>query len=82
MPYIDRVNRIEIDDNGLEAVYNIGGLNYFITTSILKYLGDVESYTRYNEIIGLLEAIKQEFWDRKVRPYEQEKCKLNGDVYK
>lgn len=81
MPYIDQTNRKEIDECGLEAVYSIGGLNYFITTSILNYLGDVESYTRYNEIIGLLDAIKMEFWDRRVRPYEDKKIKENTDVY-
>lgn len=81
MPYIDQTNRKEIDECGLDAVYNIGGLNYFITTSILKYLGDVPSYKRYNEILGVLEAIKLEFYRKVISKYEDEKCKLNGDVY-
>lgn len=81
MPYIDKTNRREIDACGPDAVYNIGGLNYFITKTILNYLGDTESYARYNEILGLLDAIKLEFWRRRVIPYEIKKIKENGDIY-
>ena len=39
------------------------------------------SYHAYNEIIGVLECVKQEFYRRMVAPYEDKKCEENGDVF-
>jgi hypothetical protein len=55
-----------------------GMLNYSIT----RILHDVysPSYYNYNRALGLLEAIKLEFYRRSVAAYEDLKAQLNGDV--
>jgi hypothetical protein len=55
-----------------------GDVNY-IVTSILKLLYKPR-YFNYNRAIGVLEAIKQEYYRRVVAPYEDTKIKDNGDV--
>jgi len=55
-----------------------GDLNYIIT-SILKLLYKPR-YFNYNRAIGVLEAIKLEYYRRVVAPYEDTKIKDNGDV--
>jgi hypothetical protein len=55
-----------------------GDLNY-IVTSIFKLLYKPR-YFNYNRAIGVLEAIKQEYYRRVVAPYEDTKIKDNGDV--
>ncbi len=55
-----------------------GDLNY-IVTSILKLLYKPR-YFNYNRAIGVLEAIKLEYYRRVVAPYEDTKIKDNGDV--
>jgi hypothetical protein len=48
----------------------------------LKYLDNVnKSYFSYNEVVGVLECVKLEMYRRLVAPYEDRKCKENGDVY-
>jgi broad-specificity NMP kinase len=60
---------------------NSGELNYLITSIIHEYLSmEHESYSAYNEVIGVLECAKLELYRRKVSPYEDEKIKENGDV--
>ena len=39
------------------------------------------SYATFNEVVGVLECAKQEFYRRVVAGYEQEKFVANGDVY-
>jgi hypothetical protein len=55
-----------------------GMLNYSIT----RILHDVysPSYYNYNRALGVLEAIKLEFYRRSVAAYEDLKAQLNGDV--
>ena len=55
-----------------------GDLNYIIT-SILKLLYKPR-YFNCNRAIGVLEAIKLEYYRRVVAPYEDTKIKDNGDV--
>ncbi len=89
MPYIDKEKRNELD---LELFYaeTPGELNYVITTTLLDYIENLTQYecsqrkldyTLLNEIMGVLESVKQEFYRRMVVPYEKEKEKINGDVY-
>lgn len=85
MPYIKQTERTAIDKAVAEIVkviYSPGTLNYAITKILLAYT-DVEqrSYITYNEIIGVLECAKQEFYRREIVPYEDEKKKENGDVF-
>ncbi len=81
MPYINNKEREELDwaERGPETP---GELNYKLTRTILDYMqGKKESYSLYNEVIGVLECCKQEFYRRPVADYENKKLDLNGDVY-
>ena len=64
-----------------------GHLNYIITTLITRaYQKALERnecamhYTDYNEIVGMLECCKLEFYRRKIADYEDDACYRNGDV--
>jgi len=56
-----------------------GNLNYVIT-SVLKKLSKDLRYKKANELIGVLECIKLEYYRRVVAPYEDKKIQENGDV--
>ena len=56
-------------------------LNYVFTSLILRWLGDKPNYAKYNEVIGVLECVKLEFYRRAVSVYEDSKLIENGDVY-
>jgi len=66
-----------------------GELNYVLTKIALGYLyqkrdGKIVHTPRYaemNEVIGVLESVKSEFYRREVSPYEDEKALVVGDVY-
>ena len=84
MPYIDPKDRAAIDPV-IESVLNTnlssGELNYVITRLCQQYLANHKpNYSTMNNIIGVLECAKQEFYRRIAAPYENEKIKLNGDV--
>ena len=87
MPYIDRKARKMID-KGMMPV-TAGQLNYKITTEILKWLdgikedinSEINSYADYNEVMGVLECVKQELYRRVIAPYEDKKEEENGDVF-
>ena len=79
MPYITKEQRRDV-----EAVQPLtdGELNYAITKEIMRYVALYGScYATFNAVIGVLESAKQEFYRRVVVPYEDQKCKENGDVY-
>lgn len=81
MPYIEVDRRQSILFDGSDPV-TPGELNYLITEYCLGYLERKgTSYTNLNEIVGVLECAKQEFYRRAVSPYEDEKIKENGDIY-
>lgn len=56
-----------------------GVLNYLITELLLSQYP--ASYGHMNELIGVLECAKHEFYRRVVVPYEEVKRNQNGDVY-
>jgi hypothetical protein len=57
-------------------------LNYVLTDLVTDYLDQrTPSYAVFNEVIGVLECMKLELYRRILAPYEDEKCKENGDVY-
>ena len=59
-----------------------GELNYQLTQLIMAYVLRYElSYQIINDVVGALEGAKAEFQRRVVATYENEKIKLNGDVY-
>ena len=80
MPYIPQGER---DSIGLATGPETPGqLNWYLTQAIQYYLvRREESYADYNEVIGVLECMKMEIYRRMVAPYEDKKCKENGDVY-
>lgn len=81
MPYIPQERRDELEAQGLPNPETDGELNYLVTKLALKLLGEAPRYTDYNEVIGVLECAKLEFYIKKVRPYEEKKILENGDVF-
>lgn len=87
MPYITKKRRevLESQLNDLDALMwkNTGELNYVITSIINRYLPqkDTRHYFNFNDVIGVLECVKQEFYRRVVIPYEERQREVNGDVY-
>ena len=82
MPYVIPADRgpidLFLDDIAIETP---GELNYAITKLVHTYLTSKgTSYGVLNEIVGVLECAKQEFYRRKVVPYEDVKIRENGDV--
>lgn len=96
MPYIRQSKRKDIEDivkleSFLEALEDydlkskleVGDMNYIITKILHKYLHIlhcIPNYQDYNTVIGLIECIKQEFYNKKVIPYEELKLNENGDL--
>ena len=84
MPYIDERLR-EYWEEWLNGVplgpASPGEINYIITKLLLDWLGQDPRYEDYNAVIGVLECIKLELYRRAVAPYEDKKCKDNGDVF-
>lgn len=84
MPYIKQYSRDELDpliEDLTKQIGRIGDLNYVITSLLIDYAGDNPRYKDYNELIGVLECAKLEFYRRAVSSYEDEKCYDEGDVY-
>jgi hypothetical protein len=77
MPYI------RPDLRNTETPYDAGTLNFMLTKMCLAYClnKDRISYALFNEVIGVLECVKHEFYRRAVVPYEIQKMTENGDVY-
>lgn len=83
MPYIVCKDRPEI----WRAVMRLkeatgrspGNLNYAITNLLLAT--DPKTYADYNELVGVLECVKLEFYRRAITVYEDGKIADNGDVY-
>ena len=87
MPYIRVADRIRllksftIKESDAKELTS-GELNFLITTLLIKHLGSWDyNYEDLNRVIGVLEAVKSEFYRRTVTPYEDEKIKENTDVY-
>lgn len=76
---VDKINLLwragEINEAGVKGV-----LNYTITTLVNRLYQD-DSYSNFNDIVGVLECVKLEFYRRRVAPYENQKAFENGDVF-
>ncbi len=80
MPYIKENSRYDVFDRG---PINAGELNFCITSLIRDYWAKPASgYQSINDILGALEGAKMEFYRRIVVPFEEQKIKENGDVFK
>lgn len=85
MPYIQRDKREKFTADLEFARLKLsktgpGELNYFISSLVWLLFDEDPSYAKANELLGALEAVKQEFYRRKVAPYEDVKMAENGDV--
>ena len=94
MPYIDKEYRKEIDafvdglttyhvKPAIKPVDNCGELNYAITRLCDNYIKSRcgLKYGAINEVVGVLECAKMEFYRRIAGPYEDTKIAANGDVH-
>jgi len=93
MPYIKREERGEFDEivaklaqrvraiGEKNATATAGNLNYIISTLLHAVYGAAPRYHQHNEIVGVLECAKQEWYRRRAAPYEDEKIEENGDVF-
>lgn len=94
MPYIKQEERQRYDNTIDDIVYllldkfpgdnhkhfQVGDLNYIISSIIWKLFDSNPSYTRGNELVGVIECVKQEFIRRRLNTYEDSKIKENGDI--
>jgi len=80
MPYIKQDTRKLLKVPGVKPMC-AGDLNYKIHDLLNDYLFlKQESYQTYNDIIGVLECVKQEVYRRRIAPYEEIKLTQNGEV--
>ncbi len=93
MPYIKSEDR-EIYDEEIRKIAdtvvanqkNPGHLNYIISKTLsLVYSIDskykrTENYKNHNEVIGILECVKQEWYRKFTAPYEEYKEAENGSI--
>ena len=57
-----------------------GELNYLISKSLYQLFDAKPSYTLGNDLIGMLECVKLEFYRRRLANYEDKKIEENGDI--
>lgn len=91
MPYLVADERVDIESiiPDLSAAILTpgttlpGNINFAVSSLVNEIVADRgESYALYNTILGALECSKLEIYRRMVSPYEDEKQKQNGDVFK
>ena len=89
MPYIKKEDRIKFDENICDLVnkitndgvdFKVGEVNYIISSIVWKLFQGNMSYTNGNNLMGVLECVKQEFYRRKLSQYEDKKITENGDL--
>ena len=92
MPYISQEERESLNPS-IDAIAEMlsvlpeeeqaGPLNYVIS-SLCWQLFDRgrHNYNSLNTLVGAMESAKAEFQRRVVAPYEDEKIKANGDVFR
>lgn len=88
MPYITKSKREYLQNMGADpeqlanlfSYEEIGDLNFFISKLIKVLFNRKPSYKAANNIIGVLECIKQEFYRTSVAPYEELKIIENGNI--
>ena len=86
MPYIKQEDRTHFDCDieslisQLKVNKSPGELNYVVSSIVWALFDEKPSYTKGNELVGVLECVKQEFIRRRLNDYEDEKIKENGDI--
>lgn len=79
MPYIKQRDKYRLRHQD-STPCSAGELNFLITELCNEFI-DTKNYAKLNEVIGVLECAKLEFYRRIVAPYEDKKIEQNGDVY-
>lgn len=90
MPYIKKDDRKSYDsliedivdaltDHGHKPV-DVGHANYVISSIIWKLFDANKRYKTANDLVGVLECVKAEFYRRKVSKLEDDKIIENGDI--
>lgn len=87
MPYIEQNQRDDLDmlvETAIRGSVNLpcltpGDMNYLLTRLCVAHIGDM-SYTKANEVVGVLECVKLEMYRRAIAPYEDKAIIRNGDV--
>jgi hypothetical protein len=87
MPYImqnERERLLMVVDNLVafleEDPENVAGKLNFVISTVLKRLSKKLRYKKANELMGVIECVKQEYYRKIVGPYEDEAIKRNGDI--
>lgn len=81
MPYIEKYRR-EVVKHDQDRVSTVGELNFLFSTLAVEYvLKNGLSYSTINDVMGVFESAKLEFYRRVAAPYEDVKLAENGDVY-
>ena len=81
MPYIKQSEKDTLLLEVSRIPDNAGELNYIITDLIQNYYNiHGGRYQQINDVIGVLESAKLEFYRRIAIPYENQKISENGDV--
>lgn len=80
MPYLNTGIRASLEQGRVPS--EAGELNYLVTKLCDAFLIKTGlSYKNINQAIGALESAKLELYARIARPYEDKKCRENGEVY-
>lgn len=83
MPYITPERRLEIGLSIHDIPQDEGELNYAISVLLDAYMGKHGlSYARMGDCVGACSNAEAEFRRRVMDGYEDEKCRMNGDVYR
>lgn len=82
MPYIKPTDREFLDTTPVDQLdaLRAGELTYLLYRLMVNSLPADAKYHDYAMILGCAESAKQEFYRRKVAPYEDQKIQENGDV--
>lgn len=89
MPYIKKEQRTKFEPTiytilqdliKSDKSFEVGELNYIISSIIWKIFDNKRSYTNGNNLVGVLECVKNEFIRRRLNDYEDQKIKENGDI--
>lgn len=89
MPYIDKQFRDQLDPTTVSREHlpmhasTPGELNFQITRLVDRYILESggSSYAKINEVVGVLDCAKLEFYRRIATIYEDGKLAQNGDAY-
>lgn len=89
MPYILNKHRCSFDDDIKSIANNVrdisnelrpGVINYIFSKMLKEIYGECESYRFHNEVIGILESAKMEWYRRYTSKYEELCIDRNGDI--